>query len=384
MAQAPSYTDYVNIIMKATGLGSDEIKKRVDDKIAKFNNLLTDIGAVFMVGDDLHVSMQAASPPAVQSSNLPVVQNPAALVYPNDVKESCQYCGGKLTWGLKRLNPKTGKTNLPSHIDNDGHLLDGTGECPNFAKGGMKSAPYTKVATPIVASGNELDALIAKSIAATAPPALAVALPVKPPVVPAIDLSTLNTVVVPVLACPKCGKQLGKPYCSSSENEEFYQCDDHFIVYKNGKLEITSDAPPVPGGIMKAEAVPTAAVIGQMIVDELKPKYPNVTSLVGAAPSGKPSPDCVSDAPGYALVYLPEIKDAIEHLANSIVALAQGVKEPLERLVDIIAKKVDTMETIVDQVAINTVEIAKLQEKKPAKKKDKKAEESKPEEKQRS
>lgn len=123
MSQDIDIDDVIKRIITATGMSRDEILALRDAKVKKFNGLLEPVGALLIVADDLKVKTVDPTPKA----------DPKALSYPNDVKDkTCKWCGELLTWGYK-VPTKNGKM-APGHIDKDGHLLNGTGECPNFAK----------------------------------------------------------------------------------------------------------------------------------------------------------------------------------------------------------------------------------------------------------
>ena len=64
--------DIIKAIILQTGLSREEIKKRVDDTVAKFKDLIKDDGALVMLADKLSVNLQSA--PAAAAAKAPAVE----------------------------------------------------------------------------------------------------------------------------------------------------------------------------------------------------------------------------------------------------------------------------------------------------------------------
>ncbi|MEX2684635.1 MAG: OB-fold nucleic acid binding domain-containing protein, partial [Candidatus Sigynarchaeota archaeon] len=62
MSQDISLEEVIRTIVSQTGLSREEIRKQIDDTIASFNGLLTEVGAALIIGDRLGVKVNAHSP----------------------------------------------------------------------------------------------------------------------------------------------------------------------------------------------------------------------------------------------------------------------------------------------------------------------------------
>ncbi|MBN2150489.1 MAG: hypothetical protein JW839_03480, partial [Candidatus Lokiarchaeota archaeon] len=62
MSQNISLEEVIRTIVSQTGLSREEIRKKIDDTIAGFNGLLTEVGAALIIGDKLGVKVNAHQP----------------------------------------------------------------------------------------------------------------------------------------------------------------------------------------------------------------------------------------------------------------------------------------------------------------------------------